>query len=206
MNRTNEFKHIIFQSNIAQNKSPLIIHKIPNSLTKKSNFFDHSKIFLLQHSPISLQDEKIIESINLEIKRRIKLKTLENQKNKIKHIKETETKKNEERELRKDYVTQEVLMEDNEMIRRNVIEREKIEEQINELGQIMCDISVQVEAQGEKLKRIDDCIDETDDYLKKSYYEINRLWNRIRGRRETMIKFFGFLLLICLILFILKKF
>ncbi|KAM0686570.1 hypothetical protein COBT_002206, partial [Conglomerata obtusa] len=101
--------------------------------------------------------------------------------------KECDTKNNEQNIFNTEM--QSLQMEENELTQRNVshdqerinLERnaqERISHQITELGQIVCDITVQVEAQGERLRRIDDAVDDTEDYLKRSYYEINRLWNR----------------------------
>lgn len=239
MNRTKEYTSIVLSFNLPQAKQPSVEHKIPTILSKPPKLYDASKlnsIPRLTYIPKSLQDEKVKENINDEIKRLIRIRTIEIQKlydkNKKKLNKSNASSDknnnigNDNKYIGDDkhssantnyisdnnsninnYQQDVMLIEANEVAKRNVNiqQRERIEEQINELGQIMCDITMHVEAQGEKLKRIDDATIETEDYLKKSYYEINRMWERVKGRREVMIKYFVFWLVVCLIIYVIKK-
>lgn len=82
-----------------------------------------------------------------------------------------------------------VLMEEQEQ--RNDTLRKRMLTQMNELGQIVADISLHVSLQGEEIKRIDDLVGTSEGLIKESFFEIHRAWERISGRRRRMLKFFS---------------
>ncbi|TBT96571.1 hypothetical protein CWI39_3606p0010 [Hamiltosporidium magnivora] len=99
----------------------------------------------------------------------------------------------------------ELLIEENEIQNLRERVRENIALQINELGQVVSDISLHVSMQGENLKRIDDLMGDSRGFVQKSTHEINKTWNMIRNRRNTFIKFFGFWIFLAFVFWILKK-
>ncbi|KAL0266042.1 UNVERIFIED_CONTAM: hypothetical protein PYX00_011759 [Menopon gallinae] len=69
--------------------------------------------------------------------------------------------------------------------------RKRMHAQMNELGQMVADISLHVSLQGEEIKRIDDLVGSSEGLIKDSFFELHRAWERISGRRRRMIKFFS---------------
>jgi t-SNARE complex subunit (syntaxin) len=84
-------------------------------------------------------------------------------------------------------------------------QRERMVTQINELGQIVSDLSMHISLQGENLKRIDDVVEHSDDFIRKSIYEVNRTWESISGRRRTILKFFMFWTILAVIFWGVKR-
>lgn len=78
-----------------------------------------------------------------------------------------------------------------EQDQRNDTLRKRMLTQMNELGQIVADISLHVSLQGEEIKRIDDLVGSSEGFIKESFFEIHRAWERISGRRRRMLKFFS---------------
>ncbi|ELQ76825.1 SNARE protein SED5/Syntaxin 5 [Trachipleistophora hominis] len=58
--------------------------------------------------------------------------------------------------------------------------------QITEIGQLMSDISMHINIQGENLKRIDEVIERVDDNLFGGFREIEKVWNSVKGRRKSI--------------------
>lgn len=83
--------------------------------------------------------------------------------------------------------------------------RKRLNVQMNELGQIVSDISLHVSLQGEEIRRIDDLVDNSQNFIKESLYEINKTWEKISMRRRRMIKFFSFWLLLALLFWYFRK-
>eukprot|EP00866_Antonospora_locustae_P000137 jgi/Antlo1/137/1166 len=82
-----------------------------------------------------------------------------------------------------------VFLEDQEQ--RNDTLRKRMLTQMNELGQIVTDISLHVSFQEEEIKRIDDLVSSSEGLIKESFFEIHRVWERISRRRRRMLKFFS---------------
>ncbi|EJW04697.1 hypothetical protein EDEG_01110 [Edhazardia aedis USNM 41457] len=95
-------------------------------------------------------------------------------------------------------------IEENQVKQRSELElkKEKIQNQINELGQIVCDISLHIQAQGESLKRIDDMVDGSNAYLKRNLFETKRFDQFVKSRRGVILKFFLFCLLLLFVYYI----
>lgn len=87
----------------------------------------------------------------------------------------------------------------------SVQERKRIIKSINEIGQIVEDISIHVRLQEEQLKRIDDIVIESEGWSKKALGELNDIWLMVKSNRKFIIKFFVFWLFIILIFWMLKK-
>ncbi|TBU13210.1 hypothetical protein CWI38_0252p0040, partial [Hamiltosporidium tvaerminnensis] len=66
----------------------------------------------------------------------------------------------------------ELLIEENEIQNLRERVRENIALQINELGQVVSDISLHVSMQGENLKRIDDLMGDSRGFVQKKIEEI----------------------------------
>ncbi|KAF7683379.1 putative syntaxin-7B [Astathelohania contejeani] len=98
-----------------------------------------------------------------------------------------------------------VLMAENEIEVIHEKQRQQINMQINELGQLVSDLSMHISLQGESLKRIDDLVEGSDNYLKRSVDEINKTWSMISDRRKRMIKFFAFWILLAFIFYIIRR-
>ncbi|KAM0679824.1 hypothetical protein GINT2_000479 [Glugoides intestinalis] len=84
-------------------------------------------------------------------------------------------------------------------------ERKRIVKSINEIGQMVEDISIHVSLQEEQLKRIDDIIVKSDGWSKKALWELNDIWNMACTSRKTIIKFFAFWTIILLFFWLLRK-
>ncbi|KCZ78008.1 hypothetical protein H311_00971, partial [Anncaliia algerae PRA109] len=77
--------------------------------------------------------------------------------------------------------------------------------QLNELGQIVSDISLHVSLQGEEIMRIDEVVNESSNFMKEAAYEINRTWENVSDQRKRFIKFFTFWILLAIILWLWKR-
>lgn len=84
-------------------------------------------------------------------------------------------------------------------------ERKRIVKSINEIGQMVEDISIHVSLQEEHLKRIDDIMVQSDGWSKKALGELNEIWNMACTSRKTIIKFFGFWTVILVFFWLLRK-
>lgn len=71
--------------------------------------------------------------------------------------------------------------------------------QITEIGQLMTDISMHINIQGENLKRIDEVIERVDDNLFGSFREIERVWDSVKGRRRTIMWFVALWIVVVLL-------
>lgn len=91
-------------------------------------------------------------------------------------------------ELEQELKTEESVFvsQENEMARKRIIK------QMNELGQIVSDISLHIAIQGEEISRIDQLVDNANGLLRDGMEDIYKLWNNIDGRKKTMLKFFAF--------------
>ncbi|EPR78063.1 hypothetical protein SLOPH_540 [Spraguea lophii 42_110] len=78
-----------------------------------------------------------------------------------------------------------------------------LNEQINELGELISDISMQISVQGEKLKRIDDLVRNTDTIADKTIYTIERQWKKIKRRKKDIFKIMVIWIIIIFVLYIL---
>lgn len=76
--------------------------------------------------------------------------------------------------------------------------------QITELGQIMSDISLHINIQGESLRRIDEVVESTDRQLFGSVLEIERVWDSLKGRRRA-IGWFIFVWCMLLLMYIIIR-
>lgn len=84
-------------------------------------------------------------------------------------------------------------------------ERKRIVKSINEIGQIVEDISIHVRLQEEQLKRVDDIVTQTDKWSKKAFGELNDIWYMVRSNRKKIIKFFVFWIFVILIFWLIGK-
>ncbi|ELA42941.1 uncharacterized protein VICG_00256 [Vittaforma corneae ATCC 50505] len=100
-----------------------------------------------------------------------------------------------------------LLMEEQEHQQKNEFmeERKRIVKSINEIGQIVEDISIHVRLQEEQLKRIDDIVIQSDKWSKKALNELNDIWFAVRSNRKTIVKFFVFWILVILLFWGLRK-
>jgi len=99
------------------------------------------------------------------------------------------------------------LMEEQDYQQKNDLmeERKRMVKSINEIGQIIEDISIHVKLQEEQLKRVDDIVLESDKWSKKALVELNEIWFSVRSNRKTIIKFFMFWMVILLFFWGLRK-
>lgn len=100
-----------------------------------------------------------------------------------------------------------LLLEEQEHRQENefVEERKRIVKSINEIGQIVEDISIHVRLQEEQLRRVDDIVVQSDRWSKKALSELNDIWFMVRSNRRAIVKFFAFWLLIVLLFWVLRK-
>lgn len=83
--------------------------------------------------------------------------------------------------------------------------QEYLSHQISELGQIMSDISLHINIQGEALERIDDVIIKSDNLIDRTVIEIEKTWRNIRDRRKTIFKFLIFWIILIFIYWFLRR-
>lgn len=84
-------------------------------------------------------------------------------------------------------------------------ERRRIATSVNEIGQIVQDISIHVGLQEEQLIRIDDSLALTETWNKKALYELQEMWSAAKENRPFMIKFFCFWALVFILFGLLKR-
>lgn len=92
---------------------------------------------------------------------------------------------------------QKIVREEISTLRKR--EMEAIETHINELGQMLTEVSMHIAVQGEQLERVDELFAGSKTALKKGSFELNHALAAISGRRRTIILIFSvffFLLLL----------
>lgn len=85
------------------------------------------------------------------------------------------------------------------------IMRNRMTTQMNELGQLVTDISLHVSLQGEEIRRIDELVTASEGFIKDSVFEIGRVWEGISDRRKRMIKFFSFWIFMALLFWYFRR-
>lgn len=233
MNRTKEFLYIINSTHIPQQKTKALVHVNKHQLLKdaldqlyisdlSTNIY-YTKLRKLEKELIietidknccNLQEEKVYAGIKEYQDYMTKILKLQWQRCYDKLL-EKKKKQTTEREVyisdtdttnkKQDYDQQTMLVQETESLKKRDVIYDHIEEQITELGQIMCDISMHIQAQGECLKRLDDMVIESDDYIKRSVFEIQRTWNAVSGRRNGMVKIFVIFISILFIAYLFKR-
>lgn len=93
-------------------------------------------------------------------------------------------------------LTQELVMEEGGVRMRN---RQKISQQISEIGSIMEEIGIHVSLQEESFKRIDDLMGKSDKLIDNSVYILKKGIEGVTGTRRSLIKFFLFWIVLALI-------
>lgn len=101
-------------------------------------------------------------------------------------------------------VLSQVLLDDKDHAANDML-RKRMVTQMNELGQMVTDISLHVNLQGEEIKRIDELVEGSEGFIKESLYEMNRVWDRVSVRRKRMLKFFAFWIFLALIFWYFRR-
>ena len=84
-------------------------------------------------------------------------------------------------------------------------QRRRISHSVNEIGQMVQDISMHVRLQEEQLIRIDTALTETDHWTKQTLGEINLMWEAAAENRPFMYKFFIFWGVVFVLFICIKK-
>ncbi|OQS53487.1 hypothetical protein EHP00_1817 [Ecytonucleospora hepatopenaei] len=84
-------------------------------------------------------------------------------------------------------------------------QRRRIVNKINEMGEIVENISLHVSLQEMELRRIDDDISHSNHFGQKALNDLQETWNMVSEKRKTMIKFLVFWIFILITFYILKK-
>lgn len=232
MNRTNEYNHIISSFATPQKQPPTQFIENPlasiqddiSELSLNLSKFTHSKIrsminsietriknceeLPMKYGQCKFVNESIAEYI-INTKNFAKLSL-----QRIKDLYAARLKN--ETEKRKVYCSEDgasasnkegqfILQEQENIIQRENILQERIEDQITEIGQIFTDITLQIHAQGETLRRIDDMMVVNEGYLRNSDFNIRRTWDKVKGTRHGIIVYFIFWILILFVIFLFKK-
>ncbi|RVD92054.1 SYNTAXIN like protein [Tubulinosema ratisbonensis] len=223
MDRTNEYSKLIEYSLLTQKK--------PIYQPNKNIFLEIESIISFLDKQTNL-DKFVIEQKIKKIKNLISLLNHqsqpqnENEKLHFKNLKEiTDTKIKkyfivlnklskksnqaliEEKKRRENFVVnleQEQVLE-NKSVQEDDVLKKRMISQLNELGQIVSDISLHVSLQGEEIRRIDEVVDESGNFIKEAHYEISRTWDRISDQRKRIIKFFSFWFLLAFIFWLWRK-
>lgn len=223
MDRTNEYLKLIEYSLTTQKKISLY--------TNKNTFSEIETILSFLEKQKNL-DKFVIEQKIKKIKNLISSLNShtnpqnENEKLHLKNVKEiTDTKIKkyllkinklskqtndtliEEKKRRESFVVdleQEQTFERKHVQVDDVLKKRMIAE-LNELGQIVSDISLHVSLQGEEIRRIDEVVTESGNFIKDAHYEIVKTWDRISDQRKRMIKFFCFWILLACVFWLWRK-
>lgn len=223
MNRTNEYFKLIELTSIAQKKTQLLekkntfneIENILSFLEKQNsldNFVMEQKIKKIKHLISELNKnyspenesqkthlKNVLEITDNRIKKYlIRINKLSKQKNHL-LVEDNRRRENFMVNLEQEQAFAEKTEQKEDVLKKRMVT------QLNELGQIVSDISLHVSLQGEEIMRIDEVVNESSNFMKEAAYEINKTWENVSDQRKRFIKFFAFWILLAIILWLWKR-
>lgn len=223
MNRTNEYLKLIELTNILQEK--IQTTKTKNTFTEietslsflekqktldqfvteqklkkiKNLISDLKKDFTAKNESEKIHLQNVLEITDSKVKKYLlRINKLSRQRN-ASLVEDVKRREAFTAHLEQEQVLEKKIDQEENVLRKRMIT------QLNELGQMVSDISLHVSLQGEEIKRIDEVVDESNNFVKEAIYEINKTWGRVSDQRKRIFKFFGFWLLLAFIFWIWRK-
>lgn len=232
MNRTNEYLKLIHSSYIPQSSSKLPSFFLDDLfLIEKSIKLEIVDISNSKYESFNIRKkiknvQKLIEDFKINIKNNnykyqnkqeeevfdniINILTYRINEHKLKLNRLVQKLQNEQQEhvienfeRRKDYTS--VIQEEEVVNNVRFREREKINQQISEIGNIMEEIGLHVSLQEESFKRIDDLMNQNEKLMDSGVYILKKGIESISNNRANMFKFFGFWIILVLIFWFFRR-
>lgn len=185
-------------------KSKYESYNIRKKIQKVHQFIEDfkAKIKNNEYEYHNRQEQEVFENIVNILTQRINEHKLKLNKivNKLQDEQHEQIIENSER--RKEYTS---VIEEEVVNSVRFREREKLNQQISEIGSIMEEIGIHVSLQEENFKRIDDLMNQNEKLVDSGIYILKKGMESISNNRSSMFKFFGFWVILILIFWFFRR-